>query len=585
VESDPMHTPEPLPAPGAAPDPFGPPEFQPGPAELAGGAARLDVLGAVGEPRARRRTMAAGVSPLERQLLAEAEGSRQREMESVRRELHGLRHLLAITRQISSILDPDALQEAILDSAIQLVLAERGLLLLDLEGKLSVFRGRGRDGQMLDLSSCVISETLARQCLQENRVIPHDDLSRWPDLKEVRSIKALDLYSAVCVPLRERGHPIGVLYLDSSAPGLRCTPKDLALLEAFASNASTSMLNARLMHDLEESRLALRRENQELRAEAKVVSAGNIIGQCPPMRALFDKIALLKDTDIPVLLLGESGTGKELVARALHYEGHRAEGPFVPINCAGLPADLLDSLMFGHRRGAFTGAFQDRPGLVEQANGGTLFLDEVSDMPAAVQVKLLRFLENGEFRRVGENEIRRARLRVLSATNQDLLGMVRSRAFREDLYFRLAGVRLDVPPLRERREDIGSLVEHFLRHAGARLRRTVAGVTEDAMRFIMNHPWPGNVRQLMYAIEGASAFVPDGQNLDETHLRMQLGEPELSPSPAGSFQESMARTEKALLERALLETEWNISRAAKTLGISRQHLHNRIRHHGLKRPT
>jgi len=515
------------------------------------------------------------------------------ELGSLRREVVGLRRLLEISRELSSILDRETLLEAILDSAILLTGADRGLLLLADGKELRVVHGRGKEQDSLDPERSRISETLARECLSQNRVIPYDNISALPELRDQRSIRALDLFAAVCVPLRERGAPIGVLYLDSTSAGLRTEPSEVSLLEAFASQAAIAMLNAQLLRRLEESRLLLTRENQGLRERAQAdASFGQILGRSRAMMALFDKIRLLKDSEIPILLLGESGTGKELVARALHYEGFLKDGPFVPVNCAGLPGELLDSLMFGHRKGAFTGATQDMPGLVEQADGGTLFLDEIGDMPLTLQVKLLRFLESGEFRRVGESDIRRAKVRLISATNQDLARMVREKSFREDLFFRLAGIRLEIPALRERRDDIPLLVEHFFEQARAKSPRDIPGLTDRARSFVLGQVWPGNVRQLRHAIEGACALVPDGAWLDEDHLRMQFPEELQSPDAlssvgglsGGSLRESMTRTERETVEAALTAHDWNVSRTAQFLGISRQHLHNRIKHFELKRP-
>jgi Nif-specific regulatory protein len=529
-----------------------------------------------------------GVSPRERRLLLEAGGAQEGELAALRRELQGLRRLLEVTRELSSILDHDRLLEAVLDSAILLTGAERGLLLLADGERLEIIQGRGKNRESLDPGTSRISETLARQCMLENRVIPHDNIANLPEFQNVRSIQALDLSSAVSVPLRERGVPIGVLYLDSSIPSLQPSQQELVLLEAFASQASVSLLNARLMRGLEESRLLLTQENQNLRAEARASSGiGSILGQSTVMLALFDKIRLLKDADIPVLLLGESGTGKELVARALHYEGIHRDGPFVPLNCAGFPEDLLDSLMFGYRRGAFTGAIQDRPGLVERSHGGTLFLDEISDMPLALQTKLLRFLENFEFRRVGETETRSTRTRVISATNKDLAAMVRDKTFREDLFFRLAGVHLEIPPLRERRDDLRLLVDYFMKRAQERVARRIGGITDGARRFITKYPWPGNVRQLKYAIESACALVPEGRPVDEVHLKMQLAEVEremVRPQRTRSLHDSKAQVEQELLGRVLAQNDWNITRSAQELGISRQHLHNRVRKYNLRRP-
>ncbi len=531
-----------------------------------------------------------GVSPQERTLLTQAQAEEAERAAAGDRERKGLWRLLEVTRQLSSILDPDHLLEAILDGAVVLSGAERGLLLL-LEdgGRLRVVQARGAAEAALAPEDSIISETLARRCLRENQVIAVENTALMPELREARSIRALDTHAAVCVPLREHGVPRGVLYLDSSAFGLRSSQQEIPFLEAFASQAAVCLMNARDRRRLEEERLILVRENETLRAEAQAGSGfANILGRSPSMMLLFDRIRLLKDTDIPVLLLGESGTGKELVARALHTEGLRKGGPFVPVNCAGFPSDLLDSMVFGHRRGAFTGSVQDTPGLVEQAEGGTFFLDEVGDMPLQMQVKLLRFLESGEFRRVGESETRKANVRVISATNADVMAMVRQKSFREDLYFRLAGIRLDLPPLRERREDLSLLIERFLADAIQRSPRRISGMTDRARTLLLRYNWPGNVRQLRHCIEGACALVPDGKPVDEAQLRMQLSDlaPGESPAPTvGTLQEASVHFEREILEAVLRRNSWNITRAAKELAISRQHLHSRIRSHGLRRPS
>lgn len=571
--------PEPATAPIAAPaDAVEPSEG--GNGAVADRAALLD--------RKRLADRRAGVSPLERSLLGDAGREAGRELADLRRELEGLRQLLKISRELSSILDPDRLLDAVLDSAIQLTQAQRGLLLV-LEGtQLRMIQGRGCRQDSLDPESTRISETVARRCLEENRVIPYENIPDLPEVREARSIKALEIYAAVCVPLRDRGTATGVLYLDSSVPLPRATPEAVPLLEAFASQASVALVNARRHHSLEESRLLLARENENLRAEVRGGSGfAQMIGRSRQMEEIYDKIRRIKDTDIAVLVQGESGTGKELVARALHYEGVRSHGPFVAVNCAAFPAELLESTMFGYKKGAFTGAAQDTPGLVEAADGGTLFLDEIGDMPLTLQPKLLRFLELGEFFRVGETTPRRADVRVVSASNCDLAARVRERTFREDLFYRLAVVRIGVPALRDRREDLPLLIEHFVAGASRRTHREVAGITDRARLLLLRYGWPGNVRELRNVIEGAAGLASAGELIDEPLIRVQLPDldvPEPGPPPDTTLRESSARFERDRLELALARHGWNISRASKELGISRQHLHNRIRRHGLERP-
>ncbi|MEZ4648650.1 MAG: sigma 54-interacting transcriptional regulator [Candidatus Eisenbacteria bacterium] len=368
------------------------------------------------------------------------------------RQLAALRDLLQVMRRLSSILDHESLLDAILDAVIPLTGAQRALVLLQQGTQLDVARGRDVSRESIPADAGQISLTLARRCMAQNELLEFDELSTRPDLREIKSIQLNQLFSAVCVPLRKQNQPFGVLYLDSSLPTMTPTPGDREMLEAFAAQASVCLVNADLIRELENSKVVLTRENQELIAK---VQGGwkfaTLIGRSEEMQKLFERLRLVKDLDLAVVLIGESGTGKELVAQALHSEGTRAKQSFVPVNCGAIPANLFESEFFGHVRGAFTGANVDRPGLVEQADHGTLFLDEIGDMPIEFQPKLLRFLESGEFRRVGETRVRKANVRVISATHRDLRKMADEGTFRADLFYRLDGVHVDLPPLRERR--------------------------------------------------------------------------------------------------------------------------------------
>ena len=497
-------------------------------------------------------------------------------------------------RRLSSILDHESLLDAILDAVIPLTGAQRALVLLQQGTQLEVARGRDVSRESLPSDAGQISLTLARRCMAQNELLEFDELSTRPDLREIKSIQLNQLFSAVCVPLRKQNQPFGVLYLDSSLPTMTPTPGDREMLEAFAAQASVCLVNADLIRELENSKVVLTRENQELIAKVQ----GNwrfasLIGRSEEMQKLFERLRLVKDLDLSVVLIGESGTGKELVAQALHSEGARAKQSFVPVNCGAIPANLFESEFFGHVRGAFTGANVDRPGLVEQADHGTLFLDEIGDMPIEFQPKLLRFLESGEYRRVGETRVRKSNVRVISATHRDLRKMADEGTFRADLFYRLDGVHVDLPSLRERRVDIPILIEHFFKLAVERFQRAVNGMTNRALQSLLAYPWPGNVRQLRHAIEGACALVRDGESLDVSHLQLHLPDltvtrmvtPQLAePSLPIALQDAMTTAERQTLTAALDRHDWNITRSAKELGISRQHLHNRIRHHGLERP-
>jgi transcriptional regulator with PAS, ATPase and Fis domain len=306
-------------------------------------------------------------------------------------------------------------------------------------------------------------------------------------------------------------------------------------------------------------------------------AAGGLVARSPAMLRILALIDNLSHSDATVLVTGESGTGKEVVARALHDRSPRRAAPFVPVNCGALPADLLESEMFGHVRGAFTGAVRDRIGRFDLASGGTLFLDEVGDLPLPLQVKLLRVLQDGTFERVGESTSRTSRARIVAATNVDLRAAVAHGRFRDDLYYRLRVVPIEIPPLRERREDIEPLVRALLGRVAARQGRSLR-LSPDALRVLLDYPWPGNARELENALEYAVA-VCRGQTILPDDL------PSLTTSQTDSQTSSrtgsQTGSQTSLLREVLDATHWRRDEAARTLGISRSTLWRRMREAGL----
>ena len=307
-----------------------------------------------------------------------------------------------------------------------------------------------------------------------------------------------------------------------------------------------------------------------------------IIGSSPEMRAVFETVLQVARSRASVLITGESGTGKELIAAAIHQHSPRAAGPFVKLHCAALVESLLESELFGHERGAFTGAAARRDGRFQQADGGTLFLDEVGDVPASTQVKLLRFLQERELERVGGNQTIKVDVRIVAATNTDLGLLVREGRFREDLFYRLNVVSIDVPPLRARADDIPILAGHFLRPYGSENDKPMRGFTSEAMDVLLHHSWPGNVRELENAIE-RSVVVCTGQEIGERDLPSRVvkafppaGEPE--PRVPGA---TMAEVERHVIMRTLEHTGGSTTRAAVILGISTRTIQNRLRRYGL----
>ncbi len=333
------------------------------------------------------------------------------------------------------------------------------------------------------------------------------------------------------------------------------------------------------LRDLERQNVVLRQELQSR------VGLDHIIADSPPMRHILEMVERVAPTETTVLILGESGTGKEIIARAIHNNSPRAEGPFVAVNCAAIPENLLESELFGHVRGAFTGAIRDRVGKFEAAEGGTVFLDEIGEMRPDLQVKILRCLEERTLERVGDNRPIRVDVRVLAATNKDLGKAIQAGEFREDLYYRLNVVPLSIPPLRERREDIRALTQFFLKRLAAPPRLTV---TPEAFRALKKYEWPGNVRELENALERAMIFhrgdVIDVSDLPETIRAPKAREAAALSVTLPESGLSLEEVEKELILRALQKHDWNQSRAARYLGITRHTLLYRMEKHHIVRP-
>jgi len=314
---------------------------------------------------------------------------------------------------------------------------------------------------------------------------------------------------------------------------------------------------------------------------------GDILGATAKMQRIFRLVGKVAPTESTVLILGESGTGKELIARALHLQSRRAHGAFVPVNCAALPENLIESELFGYVRGAFTGAAAGRRGLIEEADGGTLFLDEIGDMPLATQVKLLRFLENAEVRRLGDNETRIVDVRVVAATNAPLKRLLADGRLREDLYYRLNVVAIELPPLRERQEDIPLLAGYFLEKYARRSGRAIEGFSDDAKAALLRYGYPGNVRELENAIQRAVTLA-EGKELTRADLPGQFSQ--TATLPAGRTDEdardawSLEDLERDHMSRVLQRQRGNVTNTARQLGISRTTLWRKMHKYHLVRP-
>ncbi|MFO0762452.1 MAG: sigma 54-interacting transcriptional regulator [Byssovorax sp.] len=513
------------------------------------------------------------------------------------------RDLEALIRSFSDRERLSDLLRRVLDALILWTGVERGLVLLKAPDDRLVPRAARNLGRAdLGPAQLELSRTLAHRALAAGEpVIAVDAAGELPSV--LKSVHALKLRSVLALPLVARGEALGVVYLDDRMRRGAFGPREIEWARTIASLAAFSIADARdqvllrraarrasrasakLAETLAHREAALDVAEREL---ARVKGArdtrhpyASIIGESPAIRAMLRLLDRVTASDIPVLITGESGSGKELVARAVHDNGARARHAFVGENCGAIPEGLLESTLFGHVRGAFTGASQSRAGLFEIAHQGTLFLDEIGEMSLGMQTKLLRVLEDGLVRPVGSERARKVDVRVIAATHRDLAAMVKARTFREDLFYRLDIITLRIPPLRERTEDIPLLVRHLLdKHEGRGRARSIR-VTPAAMDRLVAHPWPGNVRQLENEIRRAMV-LSDGV-IDEEHLSPELGQgPTPAPREAGlDLRRRIDALERSLVREALERTGNNQTKAARLLGLSRFGLQKMVKRLGI----
>jgi transcriptional regulator with GAF, ATPase, and Fis domain len=395
----------------------------------------------------------------------------------------------------------------------------------------------------------------------------------------------------LCVPLRSRDGPIGVLEVVNPRDRPAFDDGDLRFLDALSGSVAIAIENARLYATVRSTASRLREQVGALRRDfARLDRFAELVGATPVMdevRHLMDRAAA---SPITVLIEGETGTGKELVARGIHRAGERADAPFVVVNCAALAESLIESELFGHKRGAFTGALQDRAGYFEAAAGGTIFLDEIGEMPLPMQAKLLRVLQEGEVTPVGDHRPRKIDVRVIAATNRDLAADVAAERFRSDLYYRLAAFPIRLPPLRDRTDDLPLLTDRFLAAAAERHRKRAPGLLPATLELLGRWSWPGNVRELQNEIERAVALARDDESIGPDHLSERIaGTSPVDARPAvvvedGSLPLLEAREafEIRYLAQALRRHHGNVSRSARALGISRVMLQKKMKQFGLR---
>ena len=371
--------------------------------------------------------------------------------------------------------------------------------------------------------------------------------------------------------------------LDREIDWLRCDDRELRTWKVRSSwpQASRDAIAAMFRTRAENHRLRRLIEHDDSPVTAHPDRVDGIVGESSAMRSVFTLVEKISPRDVPVCVLGESGTGKELIGRAIHRGSPRRSRTFTAINCAALPENLVESELFGHMRGAFTGADRDRAGVIETTDGGTLFLDEIGEMPLTAQAKLLRFLQDGEFRRLGETTNRTADVRIVSATNRKLETAVEEGRFREDLYYRIRGIDIMLPPLRDRGSDVMLIAQHFLARERARHRSGPQAFTSEVESLLQSYGWPGNVRELQNTIRAAHAIAGEAREIDIEHLPERLRNVKPSRTLAGSYQDEVARFRRDLIEKSLLAASGNQNQAAALLKISRQALAYQIRELGI----
>jgi Nif-specific regulatory protein len=475
--------------------------------------------------------------------------------------------LMKISTAIQSTRELAAIEEELLRIIAEEVPADRGALLLLHQTSQQVASLCGWDSLTDVRRPAEFSRNIIDRVLQDKTPAVFNDLTSGKE-EESGQITA-----ALAVPLVVFQQTRGVIYLDSTDSSARFLPAHLEWVKAVGGIAAVVLENARRIEWLEG-------ENRRLQAEIYV--GHEMVGSSEALKGVQRFIARVAPSEATVLICGESGTGKELVARSIHRHSARAGKPFVAINCAAITETLLENELFGHEKGAFTGAVTQQKGKLEVADGGTVFLDEVGELAPGLQAKLLRVLQEREFDRVGGRQPVRVDIRVIAATNRDLKSAMRDKSFRQDLYYRLNVVSLTVPPLRQRRQDIPLLAMHFTNNHARKARRKVNGIAEPALAYLMRYDWPGNVRELENAIERAmvlgTAEMLLPEDLPEEVLETEAG----TATAANGYHAGVRESKKQLIVKAVAQANGNFTEAAKLLGVHPNYLHRLVRNLNLR---
>jgi transcriptional regulator with GAF, ATPase, and Fis domain len=483
---------------------------------------------------------------------------------------HELGAILEINRKAATLRDPEELKEALLQAAFHLTPADSAAILLYDQPEASASSMLGHHRSATVTAPVQVSQTVTRRVLQEKVAVLARDIGSEDAFKHVHSLLAIGSRSVLCVPVLSRDRCLGVLYLDTRRADAGFNDRHLETMTGVAAVVGLSLENAL--------------DFQRMRAQAELLQEALrqdrvMIGDAAVMRKIYEAITKVAASETTVLVLGESGTGKEVASRAIHRNGKRADKTFVAVNCATLSENLLESELFGHEKGAFTGATAIKKGLLEVADGGTVFLDEIAELPLTVQAKLLRVLQEREFTRLGSTRPIHVNIRLIAATNKDLKAAVAAGTFREDLWHRLNVITIKLPPLRNRMEDLPMLANFFVAQASKRCGRRVLEISPEARAAMQRYDWPGNVRELENAIERAVVLGSDEeiQVSDLPETIWEGAEDEHLSSGTASYHAQLAEAKRRIVTEALNASGGNYTEAARRLGVHVTYIHRLMR--------
>ncbi|HTK80811.1 MAG TPA: sigma 54-interacting transcriptional regulator [Bacteroidota bacterium] len=473
-----------------------------------------------------------------------------------------LESFIEISSAINSVLDLDRLLETIMDHAISAIGVERGILFLKTgSGTLSSYAARNIEKETL-ADAEGISRSIMSEVAASGKYFLSSNMLEDPKTASRPSVAAFKIRSVLCVPLVRKDRVIGTIYLDSRKASKVFSPEDVTFLQTFANLAAIAIENAKLYE-------ASKQEADYWKEEASQPRFENIVFASKKMEDCLKQVRSVARSNVSVLITGETGTGKELIARAVHNSSDRNNKKFIPINCSALPEHILEAELFGSKKGAYTGATQDSKGLFEEADGGTIFLDEIADMQSGLQAKLLRVLQEGEIRRVGDTQYKTVDVRVVSATNKNIQDEITAGTFRQDLYYRLCGIELHLPALKERREDILPLSEHFAVAFCRQQSIPLKTLSPEAAERLRSYDYPGNVRELQNILRKAILLS------DQTILPNDIDLPARSQS--APLAEDFDEASRQHIIRVLQKVDWNQSHAAEILGLNRTTLQAKMK--------